>query len=112
MDCILILHNIRSVYNVGSIFRTADGAGVSSLYLTGITPTPIDRFGRARPDFAKVSLGAERTVLWQYAPELIPTISNLKTNGYTIVAIEQDPQSVNLLKFAFRPGITKIALLL
>ena len=66
----LILHNIRSVHNVGSLFRTADAIGVSSLYLTGFTPTPVDRFGRARKDLAKVSLGAQLTVPWEQRKSL------------------------------------------
>jgi 23S rRNA (guanosine2251-2'-O)-methyltransferase len=57
----LALHNIRSVYNVGAIFRTADAAGVSKIYFCGYTPAPIDRFGRARKDIAKAALGAEKT---------------------------------------------------
>jgi tRNA G18 (ribose-2'-O)-methylase SpoU len=56
------LHNIRSTYNVGSIFRTADAAGVKKIYLTGYTPAPIDRFGLPRKDIAKVALSAERTM--------------------------------------------------
>ena len=59
---ILILHNIRSVHNVGSIFRTADAAGVSHIFLSGYTPLPVDRFGLPRKDFAKVSLGAEQAI--------------------------------------------------
>ena len=58
----LILHNIRSTHNVGSILRTADAAGVTRVYLCGYTPAPIDRFGRKRADIAKVALGAEESV--------------------------------------------------
>ncbi|MDP3772118.1 MAG: hypothetical protein Q8Q94_01930 [bacterium] len=67
---IAILADIRSVYNVGSIFRTASGAGIEKLYLCGITPTPVDILGRVRADFAKTALGAERDVLWEYAKML------------------------------------------
>jgi tRNA G18 (ribose-2'-O)-methylase SpoU len=61
MKNILILDSIRSVINVGAIFRTADGAGIDKIYLTGYCPTPLDRFGRERKDFAKASLGAKVT---------------------------------------------------
>ena len=62
MHTFVILHNVRSAHNVGSIFRTSDGAGVSKVYLTGYTPTPIDRFGRTNPEIEKTSLGATRSV--------------------------------------------------
>ena len=61
-EAVLILENLRSVENTASIFRSADGFGVSKIYLVGTTPTPVDRFGRERKDFAKVSLGAEKVI--------------------------------------------------
>ena len=63
----LLLHNIRSAHNVGSIFRTADAAGASHIYLSGYTPRPVDRFGRAQKEIAKTALGAERFIPWEYA---------------------------------------------
>ena len=65
-DTRVILHNIRSTHNVGSIFRTADAAGVSHIYISGYTPTPIDKFGRKQKDIAKTALGAEDSVHWEY----------------------------------------------
>ena len=65
----LLLDNIRSVHNVGSIFRTAECAGVEKIYCVGTTPVPIDRFVRKRKDFAKVSLGAEELVEWEHVKE-------------------------------------------
>lgn len=62
MYMVAILDNIRSMHNVGSIFRTADGAGIKKLYLCGITPSPIDRFGQIRQAISKASLGAEKAV--------------------------------------------------
>lgn len=97
---ILILHNIRSVHNVGSIFRTADAAGVERIILSGYCPTPIDRFGRERIDFTKVSLGAEKSVPWQYVKMLAPTLARLKKEGHFLAAIEQDQRSSNLLTFS------------
>lgn len=106
---ILILHNIRSVYNVGSIFRTADAAGVEKIFLTGYTPTPLDRFGLERKDFAKVSLGAEKTVAWKHTKTLAGAIKKIKKEGYTTVAVEQDKRSTSL--FDFNPP-HKLALVL
>jgi 23S rRNA (guanosine2251-2'-O)-methyltransferase len=60
----VLLHNIRSAHNVGSIFRTADAAGIDKIYLSGYTPRPIDRFGRIQKDIAKTALGAESSVQW------------------------------------------------
>lgn len=85
----VILHNIRSAHNVGSILRTADGAGVAKLYLTGYTPTPIDRFGRIQKDIAKTALGAEKAVPWEYSKNPTRIIARLKKDGAEIVAIEQ-----------------------
>ncbi len=108
---ILILHNIRSVHNVGSIFRTADAAGVSKIFLTGYTPTPLDRFNLPRKDFAKVSLGAEKTIPWEYAKQFAPVAKKLKKEDYTIAAIEQDKDSTSL--FDYKPQDTeKLALVL
>lgn len=89
----LIIHNIRSAYNVGSIFRTADAAGVDCLYLTGFTPTPIDRFGRARKDIQKSALGAEKTVCWEQKTQVIALIKKLKKEGFFVVAVEQAPHA-------------------
>ena len=101
----LILHNIRSVHNVGSIFRTADAAGVTKIILSGYTPLPIDRFGMPRKDFAKVSLGAEKTIPWVQTKTLVSAIRQLKKEKYYIVAVEQDKKSVSL--FDFKPPKNK-----
>jgi 23S rRNA (guanosine2251-2'-O)-methyltransferase len=94
----LALHNIRSVYNVGAIFRTADAAGVSKIYLCGYTPAPIDRFGRARKDVAKAALGAEKTVAWESVRDVNDLISKLKKEKYEILALEQDENSIEYTK--------------
>ena len=95
----LLLDNIRSVHNVGSIFRTAETAGVSKIYCLGTTPTPLDRFGRKRKDFAKVALGAEDLVAWEYLDDSSAAIGRLvrrlKKEGFQIVAIEQTPNSID-----------------
>ncbi len=91
----IVLYNVRSVHNVGSIFRTADAAGVSKVYLTGYTPTPVDRFGRYRRDFAKVSLGAERAVPWEYRKNPSALFKELKAQGVYCVAVEQADDSID-----------------
>lgn len=100
MHPILILDNIRSTHNVGSIFRTADAAGVGMIYLIGTTPTPIDQFGRKRKDIAKTSLGAEDVISWKYSKTILPVISKLKKAGYVIVSLEQSIKSVDYTKAA------------
>ncbi len=94
----LILDNIRSVHNVGSIFRTAETIGVSKIYCLGTTPTPIDRFGRKRKDFAKVSLGAEDMVEWEYAEDGLKLIRELKKEGFYIISVEQAEDSIDYRK--------------
>lgn len=95
---ILILHNIRSVENVGAMFRTADAAGIDKVYLTGYTPTPLDRFGRKRRDLAKSALGAEEFVAWEQKKSVSSLFTQLKQKGFQIVAIEQDERSVDYKK--------------
>lgn len=92
----VVLHNVRSVHNVGSIFRTADAAGVRKIYLCGVTPEPLDRLGKWRKDFAKVSLGAEKTVPWEKIRSTTSLINKLKLDGYYIFAVEQDFKSTPL----------------
>lgn len=91
---ILILDSLRSVHNTASLFRTADGAGFSEIFLCGTTPTPIDRFGRKRKDFAKVALGAEDFVSWKYFETTKDAIENAKERGFDVIALEQNPNSV------------------
>ena len=95
----LILDNIRSTHNVGSIFRTADAALVSKIFLVGVTPDPVDRFGRERKDISKVALGAEKIIPWEHAENLNILIKKLKKSGIKIVALEQAENSVDYKKF-------------
>ena len=110
---VAVLVNIRSIHNVGSIFRTADAAGVSKLYLLGITPTPFDRLGNLRPQFAKVALGAEENVAWEKlgsAPKARAKLfTDLKREGYVIYAVEQTKKSTPYFKVRARKP--KIALI-
>lgn len=97
--CVLVLDNIRSVENTASIFRTAEGLGVKKIYLIGTTPAPIDRFGRKRPDFAKVSLGSEEMLEWEYAKEIAPVLEDLGSQDFRLVSLEQDERAKNLKDF-------------
>ena len=110
-DCVLVLHDIRSVHNVGSLFRTADGAGVSCIILSGYTPGPIDRFGASRKDLCKVSLGAEKSVPWERRDTIEEAVAALKADGYLIVAIEQHADSKPLLEWQ-PPAGARLAILL
>jgi tRNA G18 (ribose-2'-O)-methylase SpoU len=98
---ILILDNVRSAHNVGSLFRTADGAGVSELVLVGYTPAPQDRFGRVQPEIEKTSLGASQMIPWvtKTDNEAIAYVNVLKQDGYVVVAVEQTHQAVSMYDF-------------
>ena len=93
-DVVVVVPNIRSVHNVASIFRTADGAGVRKIYLCGITPTPFDRLGNVRQDFQKVALGAHESVLWEQRELCEEVLDTLKKEGYTVCALEQSEKSI------------------
>ena len=95
---ILIIHDVRSVTNVGAMFRTADTAGINKIYLTGYTPTPLDRFGRVRKDMTKSALGAEKFVPWEYKKSLPTLLRNLKREKYLIIGIEQAKNSIDYKK--------------
>lgn len=89
----LILHNIRSAYNVGSIFRTADAAGIAKVYLTGYTPTP------ASDKVKKTALGAEKNIIWEKSGQIAPLIKKLKKSSILIIALEQSKESIDYRKF-------------
>jgi len=111
MEIIVILHNIRSIHNVGSIFRTSDAAGVSKIYLVGTTPTPLDRFGFPRKDLAKVALGAEKDIPWEYSGDTLEVIKKLREKDFKIVSLEQDKKSTPYTDIK-KLGLEKIALIL
>ena len=116
MKITVLLDDIRSAYNVGSIFRTADAAGVEKIFCCGITPSPLNRFGKVRRDVAKVSLGAEATVVWEYAKDIKTVIATFKRDGWQIVALEQAEGAISYAeaRMAFvtnKEGDGKIALI-
>ncbi len=90
---VLVIPNIRSGHNVGAMFRTADGAGVEKIYLTGYSPCP------PHPQVDKVSLGAEKFVPWEYAKQTGMLLKRLKAAGYTIVGLEQTKKSVSIYSY-------------
>lgn len=99
-----LLDNIRSTFNVGAMFRTADGAGLRHLYLGGITPTP------DHPKIAKTALGAEQAVPWTQEWDAQSAARRLKGEGYELWALEGGPEAENLFTMVHEP-ITKPILL-
>lgn len=92
----VVLENIRSLYNVGSIFRTSDGAGIEKLYICGYTACP------PRKEIDKTALGSTDSVRWEWRKSAKEAIDELKAKGYTIVALEHTDKSVSIWKAAFR----------
>lgn len=95
----LLLHNIRSAHNVGAMFRTADAIGIERIYLTGYTPTPLDRFGRPVKEIAKTALGSERTIPWETHKKPDSFIAKNKATGVEVIGIEQDKRSIDYKKY-------------
>jgi len=101
---IIVLDNIRSLHNVGSIFRTADSSGFEKLYLCGMTGTPPDR------RIEKVSLGAENFIPWEYCENTLECLEALKKDDYKLLALEQTTKASNVLEVT--PPDEDIALIL
>jgi 23S rRNA (guanosine2251-2'-O)-methyltransferase len=89
----VVIDNIRSLENVGSVFRTSDALGVDKIYICGISPTPKNE------KLAKTALGAEKTVAWEYHKQTGRLVKKLKEQGVFVVALEQAEKSVSLEKF-------------
>jgi len=93
-----VLDNIRSAWNVGAIFRSADGLGVSKIHLCGITPSPENAAVR------KTALGAENFIPWQASRNALKSAQMLQAQGLRLVALEQSPRAVALTAFTLRPA--------
>lgn len=101
---ICIAHDIRSLHNVGSLFRTCDGLGVQQLILSGYTPYPQTsddtrlphETARLQRQLEKTALGAEKTVPWLHSDDILQTIASLREQGFSVVALEQTVNSVPL----------------
>lgn len=108
---LIIGHDIRSRENVGALFRTADALGGAEFILSGITPAPIDRFGRTDAKLSKVALGAEQSVPWKQVKTLEELFKTLA--GYQLFVIEQDKRSVPYHSISLSTKeLQKIALLI
>jgi len=101
LPVVVLLDNIRSLYNTGSILRTADASGVERVVLCGITPRP-DQGGRQRRAIAKTALGAEDSVRWEYRPDAHVALRALAAEGYHTVAVETSSDAVNLFEWTPR----------
>lgn len=89
----VLAHNIRSLHNVGSIFRTCDGAGVKKLYLTGYSGVP------PRKEITKTALGADESVPWEFHKDPVSVVKMLKKDGVQIMALEKNKQSTDIASF-------------
>lgn len=97
LPLVMVLDNIRSLHNVGSVLRTADAFRIEAVYMCGITATP------PSPEIHKTALGAEDSVRWQYYPDTLQAVRELQAQGYTVLAVEQVEGSLQLGHFSFTP---------
>lgn len=112
MNLVVIAHNIRSIYNVGSIFRTCDGFGIDHLYLTGYTPYPEIQHDtrlsherqRITRQIHKTALGAEQSVSFAYRKDPIPLLAEYHKLGYILAALEQTAESIMLPSYKSVPS--------
>lgn len=98
----LVLDNIRSMYNVGAIFRTADAAGIKKLYLCGITAYP------PRKEIEKTALKTIDFMPWEYCPSTLELVQKLKKDKVRLVALEQTDKSINYFDFKYREPLAII----
>jgi 23S rRNA (guanosine2251-2'-O)-methyltransferase len=93
MPVVIVLDDVRSAYNVGSIFRTADAFRISGIYICGISARPPHK------DISKTALGATESVEWKYFQDVHEAVNSLKDEGYKVYAIEQVDESISLEQF-------------
>lgn len=98
----LILNNIRSMYNVGAMIRTADAAGIDKIYLSGITAVP------PRKEITKTALGAEKNIPIEYTKNAVSLIKNLKSKNVNIISVELSENSINYDKFNYQKPLAII----
>lgn len=98
LPLVMVLDNVRSLHNVGSVLRTADAFRVEKVYMCGITAVP------PSPEIHKTALGAEDSVAWEYSESTLSVVGRLKSEGYTVLAVEQVEGSETLGKYLFVPG--------
>jgi len=95
LPVVVVLDNVRSLYNTGAFFRTADACGIERLVLCGITPRP-DQGRKQQRAIAKTALGAELTVPWEYRPDTAAALAAVAADGYRIVAVETSAEAIDL----------------
>lgn len=93
MEIVVVLDQLRSMYNVGSFFRTSDGVGAKKLVLTGYTATP------PRKEISKTALQAEEHVVWEHYDDVMDAVTALRKEGYLIVAAEKTDDSLDIRDF-------------
>ena len=99
MPLVVVLDDVRSLYNVGSVFRTADAFRVEAIYLCGITATPNGTL-KAQQEIHKTARGAEESVEWKYFANALEAVRELKARGYKVLAVEQCHGSTMLQNYA------------
>jgi tRNA G18 (ribose-2'-O)-methylase SpoU len=98
LPVVVVLDNVRSMHNIGSIFRTSDGFAVEKICLCGITAQPPHR------EIEKTALGATQSINWEYYADPVAAVEKLRADGYRIVAVEQAEDSTMLQDFKVKPG--------
>ncbi|MBM6734855.1 RNA methyltransferase [Mediterranea massiliensis] len=98
LPLVVILDNVRSLHNIGSVFRTSDAFRVECIYLCGITATP------PHPEMHKTALGAEFTVDWKYVNNAVEAVDNLRQEGYVVFSVEQAENSIMLEDMRLKQG--------
>lgn len=98
LPLVVVLDNIRSLHNIGSVFRTSDAFRIECIYLCGITATP------PHPEMHKTALGAEFTVDWKYVNNAVEAVDNLRKEGYIVYSVEQAENSVMLENLKLEHG--------
>jgi tRNA G18 (ribose-2'-O)-methylase SpoU len=98
LPAIVVLDNVRSLYNTGAFFRTADACAIEKLVLCGITPRP-DQGGRQARAIGKTALGAETSVPWEYEPDISSALARIKSAGYHVAAVETAPHAVDIYEW-------------
>ena len=98
LPVVVVLDNVRSLYNTGAFFRTADGCAVEKLVLCGITPRP-DQGPRQRHAIAKTALGAETSVPWEYEADTAAAVARAAAAGYHVAAVENSPGAIDLYEW-------------
>ena len=113
---VLVVHDVRSAHNVGSLLRTADGLGINKVYLTGYTPYPKAKNDDRLPHLSaklerlinKTALGSQDTVSWEHKDDVFKLLENLKKQGFNICALEQSANSQSLPAFRSNKNIALI----